>query len=55
MDGQDSATRLAAIWARIAGAAGLADRSVQDVTLVAVSKTQSAAAILPLLEAGQRV
>ncbi|KQU52967.1 alanine racemase [Sphingomonas sp. Leaf339] len=55
MDEQDSATRLAAIRARIAGAAGLADRSPQDVTLVAVSKTQSAAAILPLLEAGQRV
>ena len=55
MDEQDSATRLAAIRARIAGAAGLADRSPQDVTLVAVSKTQSATAILPLLEAGQRV
>lgn len=52
---QDSAARLAAIRARIAGAAKLADRTADDVVLVAVSKTQPAEAIAPLLAAGQRV
>ncbi len=54
MDEQDSAGRLAAIHARIAGAAKLAGRKADDVALVAISKTQPAEAIDPLLAAGQR-
>ena len=38
----------------IAHAAGLAGRKPEDVTLIAVSKTQDADAIRPLLAAGQR-
>ncbi|HEY0626110.1 MAG TPA: YggS family pyridoxal phosphate-dependent enzyme [Allosphingosinicella sp.] len=49
------AERLAAVRANIAKAAGLARRSPNDVTLIAVSKTHDAGAILPLIEAGQRV
>jgi hypothetical protein len=40
---------------RIAAAARLARRDPADVTLVAISKTQEPAAIVPLLDAGQRV
>ena len=40
---------------RIAHAAKVAGRKVEDITLVAVSKTHSAAAIEPLIAAGQRV
>ncbi len=54
MDEQDSAARLAAIRARIAGATKIAGREAADVTLVAVSKTQPPEAIEPLLAAGQR-
>ena len=43
------------VSARIAAAAGMARRKPADVTLIAVSKTHDAAAIRPLLEAGQRV
>ena len=43
------------VSARIAAAAGIARRKPADVTLIAVSKTHEAAAIRPLLEAGQRV
>lgn len=46
--------RLAAIHARIATAARAARRDPAGVTLVAVSKTQDAAAIRPLLAAGHR-
>ncbi len=46
--------RLEAVEASIARAATLAGRSPDRVTLIAVSKTQPAEAILPLLEAGQR-
>ncbi|MES2055688.1 MAG: YggS family pyridoxal phosphate-dependent enzyme [Pseudomonadota bacterium] len=50
----DPATRLAIINESIARAADLAKRRSGDVTLIAVSKTQTAEAILPLLAAGQR-
>ena len=46
---------LAAVNARIAHAAALAGRQADEVTLIAVSKTQPAEVIVPLLEAGQRV
>ncbi|MEG3163751.1 YggS family pyridoxal phosphate-dependent enzyme [Sphingomonas sp. PB2P19] len=46
---------LAAIQARIAKAATIADRRPGDVILIAVSKTHSAEAIEPLLKAGHRV
>lgn len=42
------------VGARIAKAAKLAGRTAQDVTLIAVSKTQPAELILPLIAAGQR-
>lgn len=50
----DPATRLAEVRTRIARAAALAGRPAESVTLIAVSKTHSAEAILPLLAAGQR-
>jgi pyridoxal phosphate enzyme (YggS family) len=46
--------RLADVRASIAKSVALAGRSADDVTLIAVSKTHSAKAIRPLLEAGQR-
>lgn len=46
--------RLATVRHRIAQAARLARRDPEAVTLVAVSKTHPAEAILPLLAAGQR-
>jgi hypothetical protein len=46
--------RLQAVRASVAHAAKLAGRSADEVTLIAVSKTHPAEAILPLLEAGQR-
>lgn len=46
---------LAGIQDRIDQAARVARRKAADITLVAVSKTRSAARILPLIEAGQRV
>lgn len=49
-----AATPLAEVQSRIARAALLAGRSADDVTLIAVSKTHDADAILPLLGQGQR-
>ena len=43
------------VHARIARACKTALRDPGDVTLVAVSKTHAAEAIIPLIEAGQRV
>ncbi len=54
MNQHDAADRLAATDHAIAAAARLAGRSRADVALIAVSKTQDAAAIQPLLAAGQR-
>jgi pyridoxal phosphate enzyme (YggS family) len=45
---------LAEVRARVAKAAKLAGRKADHVTLIAVSKTQPAAAIAELIEAGQR-
>ncbi len=50
-----SLSPLAAIRARITHAAAIARRKVGDITLVAVSKTHPAEAILPLIAEGQRV
>ena len=49
------AERLAAVHAAIERGAGLARRKPEEVTLIAVTKTHSAEAILPLIDAGQRV
>src|SRR6185436_7984333 len=46
---------LAQIRERIAAAARIARREAEDVVLVAVSKTQPAEAIRPLIAQGQRV
>ena len=54
MSGSSPAERLVEVGDRIAKAAGLAGRRAEDVTLIAVSKTHDADAILPLIEAGQR-
>jgi hypothetical protein len=54
MEHVSPADRLETIRTAIADAARLAGRSPHDVTLVAVSKTHGAEAILPLLEAGHR-
>ena len=51
----DPATALQDVRNRIAGAARIAQRSADDVTLIAVSKTYDAAAIQPLIDTGQRV
>jgi PLP dependent protein len=52
---QDEASeRLAAVRDSIARAAKLAGRTAAEVELIAVSKTQSAEAIQPLIVAGQR-
>ncbi len=51
----NAASRLADIRANIAKVCKPARRSPQDVTLIAVSKTHDAAAIQPLIDAGQRV
>ncbi|MFM5908356.1 MAG: YggS family pyridoxal phosphate-dependent enzyme [Novosphingobium sp.] len=51
----DPATLLADVNARIAHAAGIAQRRVEDIALIAVSKTHEADAIAPLIAAGQRV
>ncbi|CAN5337914.1 hypothetical protein BH10PSE15_BH10PSE15_05040 [soil metagenome] len=55
MPSDDPATALAAISARIAHSARLANRAPREVTLIAISKTHPAEAIEPLLAAGQRV
>lgn len=54
MTADDSSTRLAAVQDRIARAARLAGRQPDTVTLIAISKTHPAAAIRPLIAAGQR-
>jgi len=54
MEHASAGERLAAVRTAIAEAARLARRSSQEVTLIAVSKTQGPEAIAPLLEAGQR-
>jgi pyridoxal phosphate enzyme (YggS family) len=51
----DPAAALAEVQSRIARAAALAGRKAAEVTLIAVSKTHPAEAILPLIDAGQRV
>ncbi|MEO6093516.1 MAG: YggS family pyridoxal phosphate-dependent enzyme [Novosphingobium sp.] len=51
----DAASPLAAVRARIEAAARLARRELNDVTLVAISKTHGVERIAPLLAAGQRV
>jgi hypothetical protein len=55
MHSDDASQRLAAIRERIGRAARIAGRDVDDVTLIAVSKTHEAEAIRPLIAAGQRV
>lgn len=52
---ENAATLLANIRAEIAKACQIARRDPAEVTLVAVSKTQPAEAIVPLIAAGQRV
>ncbi|WP_457309301.1 YggS family pyridoxal phosphate-dependent enzyme [Sphingomonas sp. UYAg733] len=54
MSSYDPATRLATVNDSIARAAALAKRKASDVTLIAVSKTQDAEAIAPLIAAGLR-
>jgi pyridoxal phosphate enzyme (YggS family) len=49
------AERLGTVRAGIARAARLARRSPDEVSLIAVSKTQAAGRVLPLIEAGQRI
>jgi PLP dependent protein len=55
MSHDDPATRLNTVRAEIARAARLAQREPDNVTLIAVSKLHDAAAIQPLIDAGQRV
>ncbi|MGN6689377.1 MAG: YggS family pyridoxal phosphate-dependent enzyme [Sphingopyxis sp.] len=50
----DAADRLAEVKATIAGAVQRAQRKVDDICLIAVSKTHEAEAIRPLIAAGQR-
>lgn len=54
MDIGDAAGRLARIKAQIVTTADIAGRAGNDVTLIAISKTQDADAIRPLIAAGQR-
>lgn len=54
MTGSSPSARLEAVHAAIGKSAKLARREPGDVTLIAVSKTHPAEAILPLIEAGQR-
>ena len=49
---ESAAVRLSDVRERIARACKVAGRTVDEVTLVAVSKTHDAESILPLLEAG---
>ncbi|MBO9697094.1 MAG: YggS family pyridoxal phosphate-dependent enzyme [Sphingopyxis sp.] len=50
----EAADRLAEVRANIADAAKRAQRKAEDICLIAVSKTHDAAAIRPLIAAGQR-
>ena len=54
MDDASAVERLGAVRARIDKAARLAGRRPDDVTLIAISKTQSAEAVEALIRAGQR-
>jgi pyridoxal phosphate enzyme (YggS family) len=54
MTGASPAQRLDEVGGAIASAARLAGRPPDEVILIAVSKTQGAEAIRPLIEAGQR-
>lgn len=54
MTGSSPAERLRAVEAAVAKAAKLSNRRPEEVTLVAVSKTHPAEAIVSLIEAGQR-
>lgn len=54
MSGSSPAARLADIDHRIGKATRIAGRRADEVTLIAVAKTRSADAILPLIEEGQR-
>ena len=54
-DLQDAAARLGDVHAAIARAARLAQRNPASVALIAISKTHPAAAIVPLIDAGQRL
>lgn len=54
-ENEHAAARLDNVREKIAAAAALAQRKTEDITLIAVSKTHDADAILPLLETGQRV
>jgi pyridoxal phosphate enzyme (YggS family) len=51
----DASIRLAEVREKIARAAHIAGREPADVELIAISKMHDAAAIRPLLDAGQRV
>jgi PLP dependent protein len=51
---QDAAQRLETVKGRIAHGAKLAGRKAEAVELIAISKTQDAARIAPLIAAGQR-
>jgi pyridoxal phosphate enzyme (YggS family) len=51
----NAAQNLADVEAHIAKACKIARRDVDEVTLIAISKTHSAEQIVPLLDAGQRV
>lgn len=55
MSTDDASQRLAEVREKIARAARLADRNSDSVELIAVSKTHEAAAIRPLIAAGQRM
>ena len=52
---ENAATPLADIRDRIAQTAQIAGRKADDVSLIAISKTHPAEAIVPLIAAGQRV
>ena len=54
-DSIEATDRLAALRDAIGRAARLTDRTADDIRLIAISKTQEAVAIRPLIEAGQRV
>ena len=54
-DSIEASDRLTAVRDTMARAARLTGRTADDMTLIAVSKTQDAAAIRPLIDAGQRV
>ncbi|HKY81693.1 MAG TPA: YggS family pyridoxal phosphate-dependent enzyme [Sphingobium sp.] len=54
-DSIEAAQRLATVREAMGRAARLTNRTADDITLIAVSKTQEAPAIRPLIDAGQRV